>query len=246
MVAGMPDATPGPEEHKQGVAAQFDQLAQVYDSVIPYFATLGRALVDAAGLRPGDRVLDIAGGRGAVLLAALDAVRPGGSVEGLDLAPEMVDEPAGRPAAAGATDASGAGRRRRGPGRPRRLVRRRDLRVRHLLPARRPRGTRRLAPGAAPRRDGGDLDVPGRRRLGVDQAGGRAPHARAGRPPGIHPSPGPLGGVRAALAQAGFADVRTADISRRFVFPDLDAGHRAPEGGYELVQGAEATVATAP
>lgn len=45
----------------------FDELADEYDQHISFFAPFGRDLVAWCGLRPGQRVLDIAAGRGAVL-----------------------------------------------------------------------------------------------------------------------------------------------------------------------------------
>lgn len=47
-------------------------------------------LVDAAGLTPGSRVLDVACGTGAVAQEALRRVGPDGQVTGLDLSPEML------------------------------------------------------------------------------------------------------------------------------------------------------------
>lgn len=47
-------------------------------------------VVDAARLAPGDRVLDVACGTGAVAEEADHRVRPGGEVMGLDLSPDML------------------------------------------------------------------------------------------------------------------------------------------------------------
>ena len=47
-------------------------------------------LMEAARLRPGERVLDVGCGTGPTTAAAACAVRPGGSVLGLDLAAELV------------------------------------------------------------------------------------------------------------------------------------------------------------
>jgi SAM-dependent methyltransferase len=47
-------------------------------------------LVEAAGIRPGDRVLDVACGTGVLSRVVAEAVGPGGSVTGLDLDPGML------------------------------------------------------------------------------------------------------------------------------------------------------------
>jgi ubiquinone/menaquinone biosynthesis C-methylase UbiE len=72
-------------------AGVFGRGAQNYDRVgPPIFGRLGRRLVELAGVRAGDRVLDVATGRGAVLFAAIERVGKRGQVIGLDLAEEMV------------------------------------------------------------------------------------------------------------------------------------------------------------
>lgn len=78
-----------PETRKTQVAAQFSQLAPVYDFA-GCFAFYGRRLVEAVGVEPGQRVLDIASGRGAVLFPAAERVGSAGHVEGIDLAEGMV------------------------------------------------------------------------------------------------------------------------------------------------------------
>jgi hypothetical protein len=70
---------------QQTVAAIFDRAAATYDLVgPPFFAHFGRRLVELARLAPGERVLDIATGRGAVLFPASEAVGPSGRVTGTE------------------------------------------------------------------------------------------------------------------------------------------------------------------
>lgn len=57
----------------------------VADVVIP---SLGRSLVEAAGIGPGDRVLDVAAGSGN---ASIPAARTGADVVATDLTPELLD-----------------------------------------------------------------------------------------------------------------------------------------------------------
>ncbi len=53
-------------------------------------ATWRRDLLDQLDLRPGQRVLDVGSGTGRLAFALADRVVPGGSVEGVDAASEMV------------------------------------------------------------------------------------------------------------------------------------------------------------
>src|SRR4051794_2900365 len=69
----------------------FDWIAPVYDQGGPGgFAHYGRRLVEVVGVRPGQRVLDIATGRGAALFPAAEIIRGDGAVVGIDLAEGMV------------------------------------------------------------------------------------------------------------------------------------------------------------
>ncbi len=71
--------------------------AWLYDPLV-WLLSLGRGgkvarlTLDTAGLQPGDRVLDVGTGTGAVALAALDRVGAAGEVVGIDPSPEMVDK----------------------------------------------------------------------------------------------------------------------------------------------------------
>jgi ubiquinone/menaquinone biosynthesis C-methylase UbiE len=80
---------------KARIVGIFDRAAPTYDRVgVEFFGPPGRRLVELAGLRPGERVLDLGCGRGASLFPAAEAVGPRGEVVGLDLAPTMLAETA--------------------------------------------------------------------------------------------------------------------------------------------------------
>jgi len=76
---------------KAYIGRLFDRAAASYDRIgNALFAPAGAALVAAAALRPGDRVLDVGCGRGAALFPAAEAVGVTGSVAGIDLVAAMV------------------------------------------------------------------------------------------------------------------------------------------------------------
>ena len=81
--------TDSPEARKAQLGAQYSALAPGYDPV-GSFARFGHLLVDAVGVESGQRVLDVASGRGAVLFPAAERVGPDGHAEGIDLAEGMV------------------------------------------------------------------------------------------------------------------------------------------------------------
>ncbi|MER5704892.1 class I SAM-dependent methyltransferase [Micromonospora sp. NPDC002296] len=71
--------------------AVYDTVADVYDEIGPaFFKPVGSRLVGHAAVAPGERVLDIGTGRGAVLFPAAAAAGPDGEVTGIDLAPRMI------------------------------------------------------------------------------------------------------------------------------------------------------------
>lgn len=81
-----------PEAIKQGVAGVFDRNADTYDRTgVDFFTPAGRDLVARAGLRAGERVLDVGCGRGAVLFSAASVVGASGRVVGIDLSRRMAE-----------------------------------------------------------------------------------------------------------------------------------------------------------
>jgi len=80
-----------PAERKQRTAAVFDRAAATYEAVdVEFFSRWGRRLVELSGIGPGDRVLDVGCGSGAVLQPAAEAVGSSGRLTAIDLAPGMV------------------------------------------------------------------------------------------------------------------------------------------------------------
>jgi ubiquinone/menaquinone biosynthesis C-methylase UbiE len=79
------------QAYKEMIGGVFDRAAATYDRQgPPVFSHFGRQLVEWAGVRHGDTVLDVGAGRGAVLLPAAQQVGARGYAVGIDLAPQMV------------------------------------------------------------------------------------------------------------------------------------------------------------
>jgi ubiquinone/menaquinone biosynthesis C-methylase UbiE len=94
------------DEQKRAIAAFYSRVAASYDQVGPtVFRAFGRQIVAIAGVAAGDRVLDLAAGRGANLFAAAEVVGPAGRVVGIDLAEEMMRETSREIAARGLSSA---------------------------------------------------------------------------------------------------------------------------------------------
>jgi len=68
-------------------------------------APIGAALLDRAGLTPGERCLNIGSGRGATTLEIARRVAPGGIATGIDISPLLVAEATKRSEAAGIANA---------------------------------------------------------------------------------------------------------------------------------------------
>jgi ubiquinone/menaquinone biosynthesis C-methylase UbiE len=91
------------------VQALFDGLADDYDqSGVAFFAPIAARLTELLDPRPGERVLDVGCGRGAVTLPLARAVGPSGSVTAVDVAPAMVRHTRDATEAAGLTNVTAA------------------------------------------------------------------------------------------------------------------------------------------
>src|SRR5262249_54753830 len=94
------------EAHKQTLAGFFSRAAADYDQVgFRYFSDFGKRLVELAHIAPGSTILDVAAGRGAVLLPAAAHTGRNGHVTGIDLADGMVSQLAADIAARGMQNA---------------------------------------------------------------------------------------------------------------------------------------------
>lgn len=80
------------KEFKAHIAGVFSRASSSYDRTGPRaFSFCGERLVANAGMAAGHRVLDVASGRGAVLIPAARQVSPSGRAVGIDLAAGMVE-----------------------------------------------------------------------------------------------------------------------------------------------------------
>jgi ubiquinone/menaquinone biosynthesis C-methylase UbiE len=77
------------DDQKRWLAGVFDRAAPTYDTIGDrYHQHFARRLVDLADIAPGSDVIDVACGRGAVLLAAAPVA---GSLTGVDVSPGMIE-----------------------------------------------------------------------------------------------------------------------------------------------------------
>lgn len=82
----------GPKDATAGVGRLFDEVAEEYDqSGVAFFEPIAEGLVDLLDLSPGERVVDVGCGRGAVTFPAARAVGHGGHVTAVDISPTMVE-----------------------------------------------------------------------------------------------------------------------------------------------------------
>ncbi|WP_306059096.1 class I SAM-dependent methyltransferase [Natronococcus wangiae] len=81
-------------QRRQRAREAWDEIAAGYDEVVtPTHAHVSKAALDAAGIRPGMRFLDVAAGTGAL---SLPAARLGAEVVATDISPAMVEHLAAR------------------------------------------------------------------------------------------------------------------------------------------------------
>ncbi|HKP51650.1 MAG TPA: methyltransferase domain-containing protein [Chloroflexia bacterium] len=74
-------------------AEVWSRAAPTYSHVgPPYFQHFGKRLVALAPIQPGDSILDVAAGRGALLFPAAEKVGPQGEVTGVDYSEGMVQQ----------------------------------------------------------------------------------------------------------------------------------------------------------
>ena len=77
--------------YKEWVAGVFDRASDSYDHIGPKtFTYFGKGLVEFSKIRSGAQILDVACGRGAVLIPASAAVGEAGTVIGIDISNGMV------------------------------------------------------------------------------------------------------------------------------------------------------------
>jgi ubiquinone/menaquinone biosynthesis C-methylase UbiE len=80
-------------EIKKNITDLFNKVSTVFDSNGPrYFAYFGEKLVEFAGVKEGQNVLDVASGKGASLFVSAEKVGENGKVIGIDIAEAMVKE----------------------------------------------------------------------------------------------------------------------------------------------------------
>jgi ubiquinone/menaquinone biosynthesis C-methylase UbiE len=81
--------TPAPPQHR--VARLFDAVADTYDEVgVDFFGPIAQVLLELLAPQPGETVVDLGCGKGALLLGAARAVGSTGRTLGIDIAPAMV------------------------------------------------------------------------------------------------------------------------------------------------------------
>ena len=80
------------EDAKKRAAATYNAASDFYDHPAnTFWARYGRRTIERIRLAPGSRILDVCCGTGASAIPAAEAVGPGGSVVGVDLAENLLE-----------------------------------------------------------------------------------------------------------------------------------------------------------
>lgn len=80
------------KQHKQRIVDVFDTIAAGYDhTALRFFSFAADRVVKTLDPRPGQKILDIATGTGAIAIACAQAVKPDGRVIAIDLSSAMLD-----------------------------------------------------------------------------------------------------------------------------------------------------------
>ena len=91
------------DDVKAVIRRTYGELASGYDNV-RFVRICASRLIDLARLQPGESVLDVATGTGHLALAAARAVGPAGTVTGLDLTRDMLEQARRKATATGLTN----------------------------------------------------------------------------------------------------------------------------------------------
>jgi ubiquinone/menaquinone biosynthesis C-methylase UbiE len=87
------------------ITRDYNRVSRVWDqSFVPGTDEIRRFLLDAAGLRPGERVLDVGTGTGAAALLAARRVGKTGRVLGIDMSPAMLAKARAKASKSGLTN----------------------------------------------------------------------------------------------------------------------------------------------
>jgi len=80
------------QQHKQRVVDVFDTIAAGYDNVaLRFFSFAADRVIKILKPRPGQKILDIATGTGAIAISCAQVVKPDGRVIAIDLSQAMLD-----------------------------------------------------------------------------------------------------------------------------------------------------------
>jgi ubiquinone/menaquinone biosynthesis C-methylase UbiE len=79
-------------DYKQSIIETFNKASAKYNEIgTPFFTYFGEKLVEYAQVKPSDKILDIACGKGASVLPAFRQLNGDGAIVGIDFSPEMID-----------------------------------------------------------------------------------------------------------------------------------------------------------